>query len=84
MRMKPTHGVYNSLGWLGCISEEQKEDVIQCCTNAEFEPAAVLSRPAFGPEERSHLLMLRGLLSGKLLQHCLRKLLWKTYGVANR
>lgn len=84
MRMKPACGVHNSLQWLGYISGEQREAVIQCCTNQEFDPAAFFSDSGYDEEERAHLLMLRGLLARRLLPHCLHLRHWVNYGIADR
>lgn len=85
MRMKPSPGVYNSLQWLAYVPEQQREAVIQCCTNTECDPAAALSHCGpDGAEERAHLLMLRGLLAFRLLPHCLHMRHWVNFGIADR
>eukprot|EP00892_Ulva_mutabilis_P010317 jgi/Ulvmu1/7658/UM038_0087.1 len=84
MRIRPGSGVGPSLHWLTVLEGSEQEDIIQCCTSAALNPALVLSRPAYEAEERAHVLMLRGLLCHRLLEHCLRKRHWVSYGTTDR
>lgn len=84
MRMRFDGGAHHLLQWLAVVAGTERDDILRCCTDPDFDPMPVLARPQYDGKEKAHVLMLRGMLCDRLLEHCLHKRHWVSYGIADR
>lgn len=75
---------HRSLKWMAKLARDHQLCVLECCTEPLSDASKMLHLGDLDENERSHLLMLRGLLAFKILLHCLQKRHNVDYGITDR
>lgn len=72
------------LKWMTVLDSTRQQEVLLCCTHSLHDVQSSIKRLKLSEEERSHVLMLRGLLAFDVLLHCLMKRHNVDYGITDR